>query len=40
MRLIRTGEAEVAVCGGAEGSVDPISIGGFAASRALNTTLQ
>jgi len=38
MRLIRTGEAEIAVCGGAEGSVDPISIGGFAASRALNTT--
>lgn len=38
MRLIRTGEAEVVVCGGAEGSVDPISIGGFAASRALNTS--
>ncbi len=38
MRLIRTGEAEIAVCGGAEGSVDPISIGGFAASRALNTS--
>ena len=38
MRLIRTGEAEIVVCGGAEGSVDPISIGGFAASRALNTT--
>jgi len=38
MRLILTGEAEVMVCGGAEGSVDPISIGGFAASRALNTS--
>ncbi|MEP7240200.1 MAG: beta-ketoacyl-ACP synthase II [Devosia sp.] len=38
MRLIRTGEADVMVCGGAEGSVDPISIGGFAASRALNIT--
>jgi 3-oxoacyl-[acyl-carrier-protein] synthase II len=38
MRLIRNGECEVAVCGGAEGSVDPISIGGFAASRALNTS--
>jgi 3-oxoacyl-[acyl-carrier-protein] synthase II len=38
MRLIQTGEAEVMVCGGAEGSVDPISIGGFAASRALNTS--
>jgi len=38
MRLIKTGEAEIVVCGGAEGSVDPVSIGGFAASRALNTT--
>jgi 3-oxoacyl-[acyl-carrier-protein] synthase II len=38
MRLILTGEAEIAICGGAEGSVDPISIGGFAASRALNTS--
>jgi 3-oxoacyl-[acyl-carrier-protein] synthase II len=38
MRLIRSGEAEVMVCGGAEGSVDPISIGGFAASRALDTS--
>lgn len=38
IRLIRTGEADVVVCGGAEGSVDPISIGGFAASRALNTS--
>ena len=37
-RLIRSGEAEVMVCGGAEGSVDPISIGGFAASRALDTS--
>lgn len=37
LRLIRTGEAEVVVCGGAEGSVDPISIGGFGASRALCT---
>lgn len=38
MRLIMTGEAEVAVVGGAEGSVDPISVGGFAASRALATS--
>ena len=37
MRLIATGEADVVVCGGAEGSVDPISIGGFAAARALCT---
>jgi 3-oxoacyl-[acyl-carrier-protein] synthase II len=38
MRLIMTGEAEVAVVGGAEGSVDPISLGGFGASRALATS--
>ena len=38
LRLILTGEAEVAVVGGAEGSVDPISVGGFGASRALATT--
>lgn len=38
MRLIATGEADVVVCGGAEGSVDPISIGGFAAARALCTS--
>jgi 3-oxoacyl-[acyl-carrier-protein] synthase II len=37
MRLILTGEAEVAVVGGAEGSVDPISVGGFGASRALTS---
>lgn len=36
MRLLLTGEAQVAVVGGAEGSVDPISIGGFGASRALS----
>ena len=38
MRLIMTGEAEVAVVGGAEGSVDPVSIAGFSAARALNTS--
>jgi 3-oxoacyl-[acyl-carrier-protein] synthase II len=38
MRLIMTGEAEVAIVGGAEGSVDPISVGGFGASRALSTS--
>lgn len=37
MRLILTGEADVAVVGGAEGSVDPISVGGFGAARALST---
>lgn len=38
MRLILTGEAEVAVVGGAEGSVDQISIGGFGAARALTSS--
>ena len=37
MRLLLTGEAEVAVVGGAEGSIDPISVGGFGAARALAT---
>jgi 3-oxoacyl-[acyl-carrier-protein] synthase II len=37
MRLIISGEADVAIVGGAEGSVDPISIGGFAAARTLST---
>lgn len=37
MRLILCGEADVAVVGGAEGSVDPISVGGFGAARALST---
>jgi 3-oxoacyl-[acyl-carrier-protein] synthase II len=38
MRLIRSGEAEVAVVGGAEGSMDPVTIGGFSAARALATS--
>jgi 3-oxoacyl-[acyl-carrier-protein] synthase II len=37
MRLIITGEADVAVVGGAEGSVDPLSISGFSAARTLST---
>lgn len=37
MRLILSGEADVAVVGGAEGSIDPLSIGGFGAARALST---
>jgi 3-oxoacyl-[acyl-carrier-protein] synthase II len=37
MRLILNGEATVAVVGGAEGSIDPISVGGFGAARALAT---
>ncbi|MGJ8527669.1 beta-ketoacyl-ACP synthase II [Maritalea sp.] len=38
MRLILSGEADVAVCGGAEACVDPVSIGGFGAAKALVTT--
>jgi 3-oxoacyl-[acyl-carrier-protein] synthase II len=37
LRLILTGEADVAICGGAEACVDPVSIGGFAAAKALAT---
>jgi 3-oxoacyl-[acyl-carrier-protein] synthase II len=36
-RLIRAGEADVAVCGGAEACIDLVSLGGFAAARALST---
>ncbi|SCB17317.1 beta-ketoacyl-ACP synthase II [Rhizobium hainanense] len=36
-RLIRSGEAEVAICGGAEACIDKVSLGGFAAARALST---
>ena len=37
MRLLRSDEAEVVVCGGAEASMDPVTIGGFGAARALST---
>ncbi len=36
-RMIEAGDADVMVCGGAESSVSPLGIGGFAASRALST---
>ncbi|MCA1453724.1 beta-ketoacyl-ACP synthase II [Bradyrhizobium sp. BRP22] len=36
-RLIRSGEADVAICGGAEACIDLVSLGGFAAARALST---
>jgi 3-oxoacyl-[acyl-carrier-protein] synthase II len=36
-RLIRAGEADVAICGGAEACIDLVSLGGFAAARALST---
>jgi 3-oxoacyl-[acyl-carrier-protein] synthase II len=36
-RLIRHGDADVMICGGAESTVCPLAIGGFAAARALST---
>jgi 3-oxoacyl-[acyl-carrier-protein] synthase II len=35
-RLIATGEANVAVCGGAESCIERVSLGSFAAARALS----
>jgi len=36
-RMIRTGEIDVAICGGAEACIDLVSLGGFAAARALSS---
>jgi 3-oxoacyl-[acyl-carrier-protein] synthase II len=36
-RMIRVGEAEIALCGGAEATIHAVSLGGFAAARALST---
>lgn len=36
-RLIRCGEADVAVCGGSEAAIDRVSLGAFAAAKALGT---
>jgi 3-oxoacyl-[acyl-carrier-protein] synthase II len=36
-RMIRAGEVDIAVCGGAEAAIDRVSLGGFAAARALST---
>jgi len=35
-RIIQRGDADVMICGGAEAAVTPMSIGGFAAMRALS----
>lgn len=36
-RMIRAGEADVALCGGAEACISRTALGGFAAARALST---
>jgi 3-oxoacyl-[acyl-carrier-protein] synthase II len=36
-RLIRAGEADVAICGGAEACIERVALGAFAAARALST---
>ncbi|NMZ83056.1 beta-ketoacyl-ACP synthase II [Pseudomonas mandelii] len=36
-RLIRCGEADIAVCGGAEAAINRVSLAGFAAARALSS---
>lgn len=36
-RMIQSGEVDIAICGGAEACVHPVSLGGFAAARALAT---
>jgi len=36
-RLIKNDEADIVICGGAEASLDQVSIAGFAAARALST---
>lgn len=35
--MIRAGEVDVAICGGAEACIHTVSLGGFAAARALST---
>lgn len=37
-RMIRAGEAKIALCGGAEATVHPVSLAGFSAARALSTS--
>ena len=36
-RLIRSGEADIALCGGTEAAIDRVTLGCFAAARALST---
>src|SRR6266700_6052156 len=37
-RMIRAGEIDIAICGGAEACIDLVSLGGFAAARALSSS--
>ncbi|MBS0252361.1 MAG: beta-ketoacyl-ACP synthase II [Proteobacteria bacterium] len=37
MRMIRSGEADIALCGGAEACINRVALGSFAAARALST---
>lgn len=37
-RMIRSGEIDVAICGGAEAAIDRVSLAGFAAARALSSS--
>jgi 3-oxoacyl-[acyl-carrier-protein] synthase II len=36
-RLVQRGDADVMICGGAEGAITPMGVGGFASMRALST---
>ena len=36
-RIIRAGEADIAICGGTEAAIDRVTLGCFAAARALST---
>ncbi|MEO7069493.1 MAG: beta-ketoacyl-ACP synthase II, partial [Nostocoides sp.] len=36
LRLIRSGEADIALCGGTDACVEPVAIGGFTAAKALS----
>lgn len=36
-RLIKSGEADIAICGGSEAAIDRVTLGCFAAARALST---